>query len=137
MNGSLNYKKTSKHDFANILLRFVLGGLMLYHGMVKIISFNDISPYFPSLFGIGNKVELILVILSECICGLLVIIGFKTKIASIPLFTTMFVAYFIVHTRDPFQEKELAFIFMLLSIITFVSGSGKLSIDYLINKQHE
>jgi putative oxidoreductase len=121
-------------NYLALLLRITIGGLMIYHGVVKITSFDDILPYFPSLLGLGSQIELILVIFSEFLCGLLVLVGLLTRLAIIPIFITMFIAYFIAHSEDAFQTKELAFVFMILSIIVFVSGSGKISIDSLIIK---
>ena len=107
---------------------------MTYHGVVKITTFADVLPYFPSVIGINSEFELTLVILSECISGLLVLAGIQTRLATIPIFITMFIAFFIAHSKDTFQTKELAFVFMILSIIVFISGSGKISIDNLIFK---
>jgi putative oxidoreductase len=41
----------------------------------------------------------------------------------------MAVAFFIAHAKDAFDVKALAFIFLLLSIVVFVLGSGRFSID--------
>jgi putative oxidoreductase len=46
----------------------------------------------------------------------------------------MFVAYFIAHSKDPFQVKQIALVFLILSIVIFLLGSGKYSMDKLIQK---
>jgi putative oxidoreductase len=76
-----------------------------------------------------------LLIFAEFFCGLLVTIGFFTRITVIPIFIAMAVAFFIAHAKDNFRVKELAFLFLLLSIVVFVLGSGRLSIDRLILKK--
>jgi putative oxidoreductase len=121
-------------DLAALLLRFIVGGLMIYHGYSKLTGYNQILPMFGDIIGIGSKASLILVIFAEFFCGLFVVLGFLTRLSIIPIFITMIVAYFIAHGKDPFQMKELAFIFLTLCLPVFLLGSGKYSIDSLIFK---
>lgn len=122
-------------NFSVFLLRLIFGGLFVYHGYMKLISYDTIAPHFPDLIGIGSKISFILVIFAELVCGFFVAIGFLTRLAVVPIFITMIVAYFIAHGRDTFDKKELAFMFLLLSVVIFVLGSGKFSLDRLIFKK--
>jgi putative oxidoreductase len=47
----------------------------------------------------------------------------------------MAVAALIVHAGDPFKQKELALMYLVLYIVLFFIGSGKYSIDYFISKK--
>lgn len=123
-------------DLASLLLRFVFGGVFLfYHGYGKINAYNDILPKFTDLIGIGAKLSFNLVIFAEFFCSFLVVIGFLTRLAVIPIFITMAVAYFVAHAGADFQVRELSFLFMFLSIITAILGSGKYSVDRLVFKR--
>lgn len=122
-------------DFAALLLRLIFGGLFVYHGYTKLIAFDEILPFFPDFIGIGSKLSFILVIFSELVCGFMVTLGFLTRLTVIPIFITMMVAFFMAHAKDAFDVKELPFLFLLLSIVVFVLGSGKLSVDKLISKK--
>lgn len=122
-------------DLASLMLRIIFGGLFIYHGYTKLLSFNEILTQFPDLIGIGSKTSFVLVIFAEFVCGFLVTIGFLTRLTVIPIFITMMVAFFIAHAEDPFKVKELAFVYLLLSIVIFVLGSGKYSLDKLILKK--
>jgi putative oxidoreductase len=122
-------------DVASLLLRLIFGGLFVRYGYLKILSFNDYYSNFPDLIGIGGKLSFILVIFAEFFCGLLVTLGFLTRLSVIPIFITMFVAYFIAHAKDPFDTKAIAFVFLLLSVVVFVLGSGKYSVDRLLFKK--
>ncbi len=119
-------------DIAILLLRIIFGGLFVYHGFTKLISFNQILPMFPDLVGIGSRLSFILVIFAELVCGFLVLVGFLTRLTVIPIFITMSVAFFIAHAKDAFNVKELPYVFLLLSIVIFILGSGKYSIDNFI-----
>lgn len=120
---------------ATLLLRLIFGGLFVYYGLTKILSFNEILPFFQDVIGIGSKTSFILVIFAEFFCGMLVTIGLLTRLAVIPIFITMFVAFFIAHAHDTFQVKNLAFVYLLLSLVVFLLGSGKYSVDGLIFKK--
>jgi putative oxidoreductase len=122
-------------DLAALLFRLILGGLMAYHGYTKIDNYSTFMSMSKSLIGLGAKLEFNLVIFAEFFCGLLVALGFLTRLTVIPIFIAMFVAFFVAHGKDPFQVKELAFLFMSLSFAVFVLGSGRYSVDGAIRKR--
>ncbi|MBI5915621.1 MAG: DoxX family protein [Bacteroidetes bacterium] len=122
-------------NLAALLLRLIFGGLFVQYGLRKILAFDEILPMFQDYLGIGSKLSCVLVIFAEFFCGLLVAIGFLTRLSVIPIFITMTVAFFIAHAKDPFDVKTLALVFWLLSAVVFVLGSGKFSVDYLLFKK--
>ncbi|MBC8054915.1 MAG: DoxX family protein [Sphingobacteriaceae bacterium] len=125
-------------DLAALLLRLIFGGVMAHHGYSKFIAYDTILPMFGDIIGIGSKLSFNLVIFAELFCALFVVIGFLTRLSVIPILITMIVAFFIAHGKDPFQMKEVAFLFMTLSVVIFILGSGRFSIDKLIfgNKEN-
>lgn len=135
-NGLLNYHPLNT-DLAILLLRLTFGGLFIFHGYTKLIAFDEILPHFTDIIGIGAKLSFILVIFAEFFCGILVTIGLFTRLSVIPIFITMVVAYFIAHSKDPFTTKELAFVFLLLSVVIFITGSGRYSVDGLMQARKD
>ncbi len=132
-NKILSYQPLST-DVAALVLRIIFGGLFVYYGYSKFAGYDQMLTQFPDLIGIGSKLSLILVIFAELFCGALVLIGLFTRLAVIPIFITMFVAYFIAHAKDPFEVKQIALVFLILSIVIFLLGSGKYSMDKFIQK---
>lgn len=122
-------------DFATVFLRLLFGGLFVYYGYGKVDAYHQILPIFGDIIGIGSKLSFHLVIFAELVCGFFVLIGFLTRLSIIPIFITMFVAYFIAHAKDTFQVKQLAFVYLLLCVVIFVLGSGKYSVDRMIFKK--
>ncbi len=119
-------------DLGALLLRLCFGGMMTYFGYTKLSNYNQILPMFTDIIGIGSKLSFNLVIFAELFCGFFVAIGFLTRLSVIPIFITMIVAFFIAHKNDPFQVSQGAFIYMILCLPVFVSGSGRYSLDALL-----
>jgi putative oxidoreductase len=55
-------------------------------------------------------------------------------LAVIPLIVTMLVAVFHIHASDPFTKQELGLFYLAGYVILFFTGSGKYSIDYIIQR---
>ncbi len=132
MNNKIFNSQLLNTDLATLLLRLIFGGLFIHYGYMKIASYDQILPMFGDLIGIGSKLSFNLVIFAEFGCGILIVLGLFTRLSVIPVFITMLVAFFIAHSKDPFDVKALAFVFMLLSLVVFILGSGKFSADRLI-----
>jgi putative oxidoreductase len=81
--------------------------------------------------------------LTECTCGLLLLVGLASRIITIPLVINFCVAYLtasrqtvlnIFNDPDAFVS-DAAFLFLLTSFIVLVFGPGKFSLDWLIAKK--
>ena len=121
--------KTNYNDLAMALLRIGVSGMMLSHGIPKIERLFAETIEFPDPLGVGATVSLILTLIGEVVAPLLILIGYKTKLAAIPAFITMIVAAFIVHAEDSFGTKEKALLYALCFLVIFLAGPGKYSIN--------
>ena len=119
-------------DFILLLLRMVVAGLMLTHGIPKLRKLSSGNIQFPPIFGWSPKTSLALTVLTEVFCSFLILFGLGTRLAAVPLAITMLVAVFYVHLKDPISKKELGLLYLSLYIILFISGSGKYSADYFL-----
>ena len=98
--------------------------------MMKLVSGGEIK--FADPFGIGVMPSLVLTVFAEVVCAVLVGIGLKTRLATIPLLITMLTAVFIVHINDPIATQEKGYLYLLIYLILLVKGGGRFSFDYLI-----
>lgn len=123
-----NYSKNI--DFVLLLLRLVVGGFMLTHGIGKFEKLFSGEPItFPNLIGVGATASLALVVFSEVFCSLFLIFGIATRLSSIPLIITMLVAAFIAHAADGFGKQELPLLYTVIYIVLVISGSGRIAFD--------
>ncbi|SRX55250.1 DoxX family protein [Aequorivita sp. CIP111184] len=123
MNSSTNY------NLGLLLLRVGFSGMMLTHGIPKLLKMISGDFSFGDPIGIGEPATLVLAILCEVIFPILIIIGFKTRLAAIPVIITMTIAAFIVHAADPLGTKEMAILYLIAFIVIALLGGGKYSVD--------
>lgn len=116
-------------DWALFLLRILGGGFMLVHGYPKLMQVLEGDFGFADPLGLGPALSIILVVFAEFVCAIALIVGFKVRLASIPLLITMLVAAFIIHGDDPWQKKELALLYAGIYLILFLMGAGRFGVD--------
>jgi putative oxidoreductase len=124
-------------DLMFLLLRVAIGAFMLTHGYGKLqsaLAGGEIQ--FMDPFGLGQALSLYLAVFAEFFCSILLIFGFATRLATIPLIITMLVAVLVAHGSDPFEKKELALHYLLVYVVILVCGAGKYSLDYFISRKY-
>jgi putative oxidoreductase len=133
------FQTGTREEYLNILvlfLRITIAAFMITHGwpkLSKLMAGGEIQ--FGDPIGLGPTLSLVLVVFSEFVCSIFIGIGLGTRLASIPLITTMLVAAFISHGPDPFGRKEIALLYLLFYLTLLVIGSRKYSIDYLLTRK--
>ena len=132
-----NVDKESQHiNFGLLIGRVGIAALMLTHGIPKFIMlFSDDSIKFAPIMGLSSELSLSLAIFAEVICSFFLLLGFATRLAVIPLMTTMLTAILFVHTTGPFSDKEPALLYLLAYLVLLFMGSGKYSMDFFIHKR--
>jgi len=132
------FQTGTKEEYLDILvliLRVSIAAFMLTHGWLKLgklLAGGEIQ--FGDPIGMGPALSLILAVFAEVVCSILIGIGLGTRLASIPLIITMFVAAFIAHGPDAFRQKEVALLYLLFYIAFFVTGGRKYSFDHLLTR---
>ena len=125
-------------DLTALFLRIGFGTYMLLgHGITKfskLMAGGEIK--FPALLGLSPKICLTLAVISEVIACIMIIVGYKTRIAAILMIITMAVAAFVVHGGDRFfrqgaksGSKEPAMLYLIGFLGIYLLGSGKYSLD--------
>lgn len=117
-------------DFGLLLLRVAFGVLMLLHGWGKLQDLiGGGGAGFPDPLGVGPQLSLAMAVFAEFFCALALVLGFVTRLALVPLIATMAVAFFLVHGGDPFDQRELALIYLAAFVGLLFTGPGRYSLD--------
>lgn len=124
-------------DLGLLIFRVSVSSFLAFgHGLSKFLKFisgNEIK--FMNFLGLGETFSYFLAMAAEIFCSLLILSGLFTRINSLFVIATMFVAAFITHGDDPFSRKEKALLFLISYILLFLTGPGKYSIQSLVNKK--
>ena len=141
-------KRIINSDDSNttILIRLMVGAVFLSEGIQKFL--------FPAIRGAGRFEKIGLpspeflgsfVGIFEIVCGILILIGLLTRLASIPTLIIMLVA--IATTKSGVFINEVFWVMMhgsrtdwamlLGSLFLIVKGSGKYSIDYYLENKEK
>ena len=130
-----------KHGSAIELIRMFVGSIFILEGTHKLFTpagvatFTEIGfsyPEFTAMF-VG---------LFETLCGILVLIGFATRLAAIPLIIIMLTAIYTTKIPqfstksiyDVLHAARLDVSLLLSGVFLFFNGSGEHSIDSNISK---
>ena len=120
-------------------IRIIVGLLMVYHGLevfdagkIKDYAQWDFfkkfsSPAFVVYIGKG----------AELLAGIFLTIGLFTRFASLVLIATMLYIAFYVGSGKIWYEDQHPFLFVLLGLVFFFSGSGKWSVDEWLQRKEK
>jgi len=129
-------KTSNTIDLALLVARIGLASLMLTHGLPKMAMLFSGGPIqFLPVLGMSAEVSLVLTVFAEVFCSILILVGAGTRLAAVPSIITMLVAALVVHAADPFVKKEMALLFLLGYLTLLIAGSGKYSVDYLLQRK--
>ncbi|MGE3611390.1 MAG: DoxX family protein [Bacteriovoracaceae bacterium] len=122
-------------DVGRFLLRFSIGGLMLFHGISKTLHGTEMISQLlarvglPVFFSFG-------VLVAEIIAPIMLILGFKSRIAGLLIALDMFMAILLVHSQQFFKISaiggwmlELNGLYFFGALAIAFLGSGKISVS--------
>lgn len=121
-------------DIGLLILRIAVGALMLLHGLSKIGHTSFIggmlsSAGLPSFLAYG-------VYITEIIAPVMILIGFRTRLAAIVYLAGALFALFLVHGAEIFSLNsnggwavELLGLYILGSLALYFTGGGKLALS--------
>ncbi len=119
-----------KEALGLLILRIGAGGMMIPHGWSKLSKLISTGEFrFADPIGFGPEITLLFAIFSEFFCAILVLVGFKTRLATIPLIITMLIAALVVHGSDPWSKQEFPLLYAVAYLGIGLLGAGKYSLD--------
>lgn len=122
-------------DLGLLLLRIALGGLMLFHGMHKLIYgvgfIGDMLAAIglPSFIAYGS-------LIAELVASLMIICGIWTRLASVVFAGNMVVAILMAHASEMFSLSpmtgglviELPLLYLLGAAVLCLTGGGRFAV---------
>ena len=121
--------KKTRLDFGLLILRIGFAIGLMTHGYGKFVKVLQGNFDFGDPIGLGPTLSLILAAIGEFIAPLFIIIGWKTRWATLFPTLTMLVAFAIAHDGDPFSRKEKSFVYLIAFLALYFTGPGRFAID--------
>lgn len=120
-----------------LVLRLYWGWSFAQTGWGKLMHLDRTAGYFESLHIPLPKLNAIMAGGTECLGGLLLLLGLGSRLITVPLIFVMAVAYATseqeaVHAIFSDPEKFVTaapFLFLLTAVLVFAFGPGKFSLD--------
>ncbi len=122
------------NDLGLLIMRVSVGFLMLLHGIGKLKGIGFVEDMFtvkglPGFLANG-------IYITEIVMPILMIIGYRTRLASIVFATGVLVAIFLVHASDILKlnqyggwEIELLGLFLFGAVALIFTGAGKYAVS--------
>jgi putative oxidoreductase len=132
---------SSRAPSAVLLIRLAVGGVFLFEGIQKFLFPMEMGPGLFAKLGIPAPGLLApLAGLIEVVCGALLIVGFLTRVATIPLIITMLIAIFSlgghIYKASGFwamaHETRTDYAMLLGCLFLLAVGAGPISIDRML-----
>lgn len=130
-------------NLARLFMRLFAGIMMLQFGIRHMVHFEMLQNTFPTVFEMTSTTSLVLMIVIETVCSLLIMVGFLTRLSTIPLIGAMCCAeYYILHDMvpnlpvyglDSTDPGYLPIMFIGIYVWMLIAGPGKISLDYFIS----
>lgn len=130
-------------NMARLFMRLFVGIMFMQFGIRHLVNYSELSPVFPTIFGMESQTCLIIMIVIEILCSLLIMVGFFTRLATIPPILSMLAAeYYILHDLLPHtyiyglnstDPGYLPIMFIGIYLFILLAGPGKISLDYFIS----
>jgi putative oxidoreductase len=122
-------------DAGRLILRFCVGGLMLFHGLAKIMHPGSLD-FIGGMLGANGLPAMLAygVYIGEVLAPLMVIVGYQARIGGVLIVINMVLAIFLAHSGDFFSltehggwAVELQMFYLLSALAVVFLGSGKLA----------
>jgi putative oxidoreductase len=120
-------------DAGKLVLRLTVAGLMLFHGVAKIMHPGSLDFIGGMLAGYGLPSILAYgVYVGEVVAPLMVIVGYRARLGALLMAVNMLFAIVLAHTGDLFSlsehggwSVELQMFYLLTAVAVLLLGSGR------------
>ena len=130
---------------ADLLLRVVVGGFLIPHGLQKAFGafggygFSGTAGYMDSIGFTPGWLFVSIAIFVEVVCGALIVIGFLTRPAAALAAVFLFIAGASVHFANGFFMQNGGYEFSILwcaaALFIAIRGAGPISVDRALGRE--
>lgn len=128
--------KLKTDDLAKLILRITVAGMMLFHGVAKIVNLQTLEFIKSQLENIGlHPILAYGVFVGEIVAPILIILGIYSRFGGFLIFINMLFAIVLVHANELFiltshggWKLELQAFYLIGGLLILLLGSGRFAI---------
>lgn len=119
-----------------LILRVLLGLGFIRHGYPKFfVMWDGFIGFLTSKGLILPKILGFFSAFGEFVGGICLVFGLLSRFFSLINTIAMTVAVIFIHMGDPIDKREIAFLYLFISLLYVLKGSGNYSVDNFIYKK--
>ncbi|AIY13964.1 MULTISPECIES: DoxX family protein [Cellulophaga] len=115
---------------------FIALELMIVHGFKKIGIGVNSPEVVPNPLGLPENSNELIAILANLGFPIFIIVGFCTRVATLPILCVTLIGLVVVHVHDSLLIKDVPFMYSVVFLFLLVVGPGNYSIDAIIYKKY-
>lgn len=116
-------------DWAVLYMRLFAGGMMLFHNIGKMQSYDEIIGNYPSFLYIQPTAVFVIVAVAEVLISVLIIMGLWVRMSAL----VMSLGILAMSAWEEFGIGELRFVWLGIYVFFIVSGGGTYAFDALLS----
>ncbi len=129
-------------NLGRLFLRLFVGLMLMQFGVRQMYNFHELVGMYPSMLGMSPGFTMTIMIIIETLCSLCIMLGFCTRIMTIPPFIAMCIAEYhvLVHVVSVpsymltwAMPGYLPIMFLGIYFFIMLVGPGKISVDYFLS----
>jgi putative oxidoreductase len=115
------------------IVRIIFGMLIIYHG-IEVFDPTLIKSYVDNGMVSGSSALFMVYVgkLSELTCGILLLLGFMTRVGALIAIGTFSYITFVVGEGRFWYEEQHPFMFALFGLLFLFAGPGSWSLDAIV-----
>lgn len=121
-----------RRDFGVLLLRLFISFRLIYGVQDNIFSWDKMKEFEGFLAAHNFPLPILCAVVSvyaQAVVGLLILLGWKTRVAALLMIINFLVALIVVHRNDSIEVMTPALAVLFACILFLFQGAGKYSID--------
>jgi putative oxidoreductase len=130
MNNNNLLSRVPTPDWGLLYLRVTASLLLIYvHGWPKLMHYQTELQHIDDPLHLGRQVTLVLALFAEILCPLAIIVGWLTRLATLPILFLLLVSMIVVHPDWSIADGQFGWLLIIAFGAIALAGPGYYSWD--------
>ncbi len=134
----LNILDTWLAPLADLAIRVALFRVFFYAGLIKVSDWDGTLHLFQFEYAVPllpYAFAAMMATTDELVCSTLLLVGFGSRVAALPLLIQAMVIQFSLGAANPAYNSLEHYLWMAMLLVVIARGPGRLSLDHLVRRR--